>query len=74
MFRAKAVENKREYVHCNVTFRRVHETTLAVESNKYYIFLCCVRACERVREGMRMRACVRPCVGVHERGRVLSRV
>ena len=59
MFRAKAVENKREYVHCNVTLRRVHGTTLAVESNKYYIFLCCVRACVRasVCGGARARAC-----------------
>ena len=25
---------------CNVTLRRVHETIFAVESSKYYIFLC----------------------------------
>jgi hypothetical protein len=61
---------------CNVTMRRVHETTVAVESNKYYIFLCV-----RVRASMRARgwvghayAWVRPWVWVHERGRVLVRV
>ena len=48
---------------CNVILRRVHETTVAVESNKFYIFLCmCVRA--RVGETMRMHACVRVCVYV----------
>ena len=62
---------------CNVTFRRVLETIVAVESDKHD-FCSCVRA--RVGEGMRMRACVRPrvcvCVDewVHERERVLALV
>ena len=31
---------------CNVTLMRVHETTVAVESNQYYIFVCvCVCVC-----------------------------
>ena len=46
---------------CNVTFRRVLETIVAVESDKHD-FCSCVRA--RVGEGMRMRACVRPRVCV----------
>jgi hypothetical protein len=41
----------------NVTLRRVRENIVAVESNKYYIFLC-----ECLCEGMSMRACVRVCV------------
>jgi hypothetical protein len=39
--------NKERQSTYNVTFRRVHETTVAVEKHKYYIFLClcvCVRA------------------------------
>ena len=31
----------------NVTSRRVHETTVAVDNNQYYIFLC-VCVCVRV--------------------------
>ena len=54
----------------NVLLTRVHETTVAVYSNKYYIFLCvcvCVRA--RADEGMRVCVCIlararaRVCVG-----------
>ena len=40
--------------------RRVHETTVALESSKYYIFLCvCVRArvCVWVCMGARAQAC-----------------
>ena len=53
----------------NITLWRVRETTVAVESNKFYTFLCvcvCVCVCVRARlvEGMRMRACVHPCVRV----------
>ena len=46
---------------CDVTMRRVHGTTVAVEGHTYSIFLCvCARS--RVREGTHMRACVRVCV------------
>jgi hypothetical protein len=35
----------RQYTY-NEILRRVHESVFAVESNKYYIFVCaCVRAC-----------------------------
>ena len=46
-----AVKQDRQCVH-NVALRRVYETTVAVESNKYYIFLCvfvCVCVCARAR-------------------------
>jgi hypothetical protein len=51
----------------SVTMRRVHETTVTVKSNKYYVFLClCVRAIQCVR--------VPACVGVGARRcRVLGR-
>jgi hypothetical protein len=46
----------------DVTLRCLHETIVAVESNKYYIFLCvCVRACvvgTRAGEDMLMSTCV----------------
>jgi hypothetical protein len=51
----------------NVTMSRVHETIVAVESNKYYIFLCvcvCVCACVCVwgRYGcMSVGVCFRAC-------------
>ena len=53
---------------CNVTLRCVHETTFALKSNEYYIFLClvvcvCARGLLPVAEYMRVRACVRVCVG-----------
>ena len=51
---------------CNVMMRCVHETTVAVVSNKYYIFLC-VRARGWVGHAY---AWVRPWVWVHERGLV----
>ena len=45
---------------CNITLRHIHETTVAVESNEYYIILCmCVTES--------MQVCVRPCVGVGAR-------
>ena len=46
----------------NVTRRRFHETTFALDSNKYVIFLyICVCVCVRMRvgKGMRMSGCVR---------------
>ena len=46
---------------CNVTLRRVRETILVVESNRYFIFLCvrvraCVEVVGSVGECMRVRA------------------
>jgi hypothetical protein len=50
----------------NVTLRRVYEMIVAVESNKYYIFLCvCVcipRALQCVRAGVCVRASMCVCV------------
>jgi hypothetical protein len=48
---------------CYVTSRHVHKTTVAVESNKYFIFLCvsvCVHMC--MGEGI--------CIGVYTRAYV----
>ena len=42
----------------NVTMRRVHETTVAVESNMCSIVCVCVCACVSVRRCMGPRACV----------------
>jgi hypothetical protein len=62
---------------CNIILRRVHETTVAVESNQYYMYLRVrTRARVHVVDSMRMhaRVCVvGGCWGwVHERGRVLA--
>jgi hypothetical protein len=50
---------------CNVTLMHIHKTTVAMEINKYYIFLCvcvCVRARACVCVGAQARACA--CVRV----------
>jgi hypothetical protein len=55
-------------VHHDITLRRVHITALAMESKKYYIFLCvCVCVCVCVCECVYVRArasaylCMRAC-------------
>ena len=52
--------------------RSVHETIFAVEKNEVLRISVCVLT--HVGEGVRVRACVRVWVWVHERGRVLVRV
>ena len=47
----------------NVTLRRLHETIVAVESNKYYIFLC-VRVCARASTHIQARTCACARVGL----------
>ena len=67
----------------NVTLRRVYEMIVAMESNKYYIFLCvCVCVSHARSSGWgQAYACVSLCVcvdggwvWVKERGRVLALV
>jgi hypothetical protein len=49
-----------------VIFTPVHETTVAVESSKYYIFLCvCVRECVCVCVCARARTCLCVCASVN---------
>jgi hypothetical protein len=51
--------NQERQCTCNVILRRVHETTVAVVSSKYYIFLrarACVCVCVFVGECKRLRA------------------
>ena len=62
--------NNTANIRVNITLRRINETIVAVESNKYYIFVCvCVCVCVRAR--VRTLARDRVCVGV-VRGRVLA--
>ena len=66
---------------CYVTLRRVRRTTVAVERNKYYVFLCvcvraflsmCVSVCVCVCARARSFICV--CLWVYKRRNVLARV
>jgi hypothetical protein len=53
----------------NITLRHIHETTVVMESNMYYIFL---RVCACVH--MDAPICVCACTCMHEHGHVCAHV